>query len=113
MLHPRSEQAAMRGLKELDRFRRCASASVLLCHSAGKCVMMVNALVRNVARQMMVLATPIKLEGTIFCIKKVFNMFLKQVKSMLDIRLALEEIDPSITTKIIQEAHIIFKTSHR
>jgi hypothetical protein len=75
--------------------------------------MMVNALVRNVARQMTVLATPIKLEGTNFCIKKVFSMFLKQVKSMLDIRLALEEIDPSIMTKIIQEAHIIFKTSHR
>jgi hypothetical protein len=74
---------------------------------------MANALVRNVVRQTTVLSTPVRMEGTNFGIKKAFNMFLKQVKSMLDIRLALEEIDPSITTEIIQEAHIIFKTSHK
>jgi hypothetical protein len=65
--------------------------------------MMVNALVHNVARQMTVLIIPVRLEGTNFGIKNSFGMFLKQVKSMLEIRFALEKIDPSITTKIIQE----------
>jgi hypothetical protein len=48
--------------------------------------MMVNALVHNVARQMTVLIIPVRLEGTNFGIKKPFGMFLKQVKSMLEIR---------------------------
>jgi hypothetical protein len=74
---------------------------------------MVNALVHDVARQMTVLATPVGLEGMDFCIKKTLSMFLKQMESMLDIRLALKEINPSVTTEIIQEAHIIFKTAHR
>jgi hypothetical protein len=81
---------------------------LLLCYAIllgnmGTRDMMANALVHNVVRQMTVLIIPVRLEGTNFGIKKSFDMFLKQVKSMLEIRFALEKIDPSIMTKIIQE----------
>jgi hypothetical protein len=74
---------------------------------------MANALVHDVARQMMLLATPLRLKGTDFGIKKSLSMFLKQVKSMLNIRLAFEKVDPSVTSQIIQENHIIFETPNR
>jgi hypothetical protein len=61
---------------------------------------MVNALVRDVARQTTVLATPIGLEGMNLCIKKTLGMFLKQMESMLDIRLVIKGINPSVTKKL-------------
>ena len=61
--------------------------------------------------QAVVLASPIRLNRTDFCVKKSFDMGLKIVENLFDIRFMFEKINPRKTAKVINEANIKFKTS--
>ena len=61
--------------------------------------------------QAVVLASPIRLNRTDFCVKKSFDMGLKIIEDLFDIRFMFEKINPGKTAKVINEANLNFKTS--
>jgi hypothetical protein len=67
----------------------------------------------EVAVQLMILATPIRLNGFDFSVQQTLHMRLEGIKDMLNIRLVLEEVNPTETGIIIDKANIIFIPSRR
>ena len=61
--------------------------------------------------QAMVFASPIGLNCTNFCVEESFDMGLKIVENLFDIRFMFENINPGKTANVINEANIKFKTS--
>ena len=61
--------------------------------------------------QAVVLASPIRLDRTDFCVKKSFDMGLKFVENLFDVRFMFEKINSGKTAKVINEANIKFKTA--
>jgi hypothetical protein len=62
----------------------------------------------EVAVQLMILATPIRLNGFDFGVQQTLHMRLEGVEDMLNIRLMLEKINPAKTEIVIDKANIIF-----
>jgi hypothetical protein len=74
---------------------------------------MVNTGVIKIFGETSVLAATIRLHHANFSLKQSFHVGLKVIKRFLNIGLALDKINPCITTKIIHKTYIVPKTSHR
>jgi hypothetical protein len=85
---------------------------VILLRCVWACDTVLNALTGDETRQATILAAPARLEGADFSIKEQLNMLLKQMKSFLNIGFALNKVNPSEPTKIIQETNIVLKTTN-
>jgi hypothetical protein len=61
----------------------------------------------------MIFSSPVRLNPFDFMVKEELNMFLKFEKYILNLRFGMKEIDPSEFSKIIDETHVVFKTTNR
>jgi hypothetical protein len=90
-----------------------ALCDAILLRCVWACDTVLNALTGDETREATILAALVRLEGADFSIKEQLNMLLKQMKSFLNIGFALNKINPSEPTKIIQETNIVLKTTNR
>ena len=58
-----------------------------------------------------ILTSPIGLNGTNFGMKEAFDMVLKIIENLLNIRLMFNKVNPRIAAEIIHKTHIVFKTT--
>ena len=65
----------------------------------------------KVAMEFVVFTTPVGLNGLDFTIPKAFDMSLKVVENLLNIRLVFEQINPAKTRVVINKANIILVPS--
>ena len=59
--------------------------------------------------QAVVFTTPIRLDRTDFCIEKTFDMRLKIIENLFDIRFMFKKVNPCEAAEIIHKTNIIFK----
>ena len=67
----------------------------------------------KVAMEFVVFTTPVGLNGLDFIIQKAFDMSLKVVENLLNIRLVFKQINPGEARVVINKTNIILVPSRR
>ena len=67
----------------------------------------------KVAMEFVVFTTPVRLNDLDFIIQKAFDMSLKVVKNLLNIRLVFKQINPDEARVVINKTNIILVPSRR
>jgi hypothetical protein len=88
------------------------SRTVLLMHMRTRHKMRNTHSLKKVVK-VLVLVSPIRLHSKNFLVKETLNMLLNITKFLKHIRFFFQKIYPGELAKIINEAHIIFKSTKR
>ena len=67
----------------------------------------------KIAMKLVVFTTPVGLDGLDFIIQEAFDMSLKVIEDLLNIRLMFKQINPSELAIVIDKADVIFFSTKR
>jgi hypothetical protein len=67
----------------------------------------------KIAMKAVILTTPVRLDSFDFSIEETFNMSLKSIENLLDIRLMFQEIYPTEARIVINKANIVGISTRR